>query len=721
MAIDILAGSWQAHTGGASLSRPSCQAGDLVIIYVSGKAYASTFSISGYTAIPNTTSTNGTDANALDAGSISVAAFYRYYTIVDASPSLSVSGGGSNSTYLTSVVRFRPTAGSVIDVPVGHTGNDTSSGTDFSCTMGADIGIAANDALMAFSTIAGNNATFGTPTLTAADVTMGTVTEYPATEGTTANGYDLEASAMTAFPSAGPSSAAAVVGWTLSAAQTGISVLVRVREHVALNTPSSTPSFTPSTSPSASATPSSTPSSTYSAAATASSTPSNTPSASATPSATPSVGTQTAYLVQAASNEDLAIGGGTQISVDLNGITAGNLIVVAMSWYSGTCDFVTEGSSYLTAGARRDHSGGEHTQLFYLLSANSGNRTFTAGFSVIAYDRKIHVLEFKSGGGYSWAFDAENWTYSALNEIPTDPITTTGSDDVVIGFAVIRDTVVNFYDPYIGTSGDPNPIPQAVSSTTLSATYYRTLSEPTSDVYFNVQANVGPLRSIYAFKTNLISSSPSASATPSETPSTSPSASATPSETPSATPSASATPSETPSTTPSASATPSETPSATPSASSTPSNTPSSTPSHTPSASATPSLSPSTSPSPAPMDIEIWHNGIELDPLFEVTSVFPVANTVEAELKLFQIKNTSALGMFLCSFTTEVGVAEIALGAAGETYAQGAGKVFQAELTTPYVATNDSAYVWLRWKAPVPHVTGQNHIILDINYFEVIE
>lgn len=107
---------------------------------------------------------------------------------------------------------------------------DTSSGTGFSCTMGSDIGITAGDALVSYSYLPGNNSTFGTPTLTATGVTMGTVTENPATEGTTSTGLDCEASASTALPSAGPSSAAAVVGWTLSVAQTGMSNLIRIRE-----------------------------------------------------------------------------------------------------------------------------------------------------------------------------------------------------------------------------------------------------------------------------------------------------------------------------------------------------------------------------------------------------------------------------------------------------------------------------------------------------------
>jgi hypothetical protein len=181
----------------------------------------------GWTLITNTDGTNGTVASGSDVGSIKQIAYYRYWQSGDASPSVAFTGA---SVGLGVLIRFRPTAGSTIDTPVGEKGSDVTSGTDYSATMGSDIGITAGDAVAALTTIAGNNSTFGTQTLSATGVTFGTVTENPATEGSTSSGDDLEASGSTALPSAGPSSAAAIVGWTLSIAQTGMSALVRIRE-----------------------------------------------------------------------------------------------------------------------------------------------------------------------------------------------------------------------------------------------------------------------------------------------------------------------------------------------------------------------------------------------------------------------------------------------------------------------------------------------------------
>lgn len=234
MAITITAGAWDVSALGASVDPvmpASPQAGDLHILYAGAKAYTVSFATpAGWTLIPNTSGTNGTVVAGSDVGSIYQSAYYRYWVTGDTTtPSVVFTGGDVGGGV---IIRFRPTAGSTIDTPVGDKGSDVTSGTGYAATMGADIGITVGDAVASFTTIAGNNSTFGTQTLSAAGVTFGTVTENPATEFTTSSGTDLEASASTALPSAGPSSAAAVVGWTLSVAQTGISALVRIRETI---------------------------------------------------------------------------------------------------------------------------------------------------------------------------------------------------------------------------------------------------------------------------------------------------------------------------------------------------------------------------------------------------------------------------------------------------------------------------------------------------------
>lgn len=230
MAITITAGAWQFGSTSVPATLPvgTPQAGDVHVLFVGCKPYSATINTpSGWTPITNTDGTNGTVANSTDLGSVCVASFYRVWQSGDGNPTVSITSG---NTALACIHRFRPTSGSTIDTPVGEKGSDTTSGTAFSCTMGSDIGITAGDAVVGYSYLPGNNSTFASPTLSAAGVTFGTVTENPATEGSTATGLDCEASACTALPSAGPSSGAATVGWTLSVAQTGMSNLIRIRE-----------------------------------------------------------------------------------------------------------------------------------------------------------------------------------------------------------------------------------------------------------------------------------------------------------------------------------------------------------------------------------------------------------------------------------------------------------------------------------------------------------
>lgn len=231
MAITITAGEWAAGTTAPAPTMPATpQAGDVHVLFIGSKPFSTTINTpTGWTLITNTNGTNGSVAGGIDVGSVNCASFYRVWQSGDADPTISITTG---NTALAVIHRFRPTAGSTIDTPVGDKGSDSTSDTTFSTTMGSDIGITANDALVGYSYIAGDNATFSTATLTATGVTVGTVTESPATEGVTALGADCAASAMTALPSAGPSSAAAVMGWTLSVAQTGQSNLIRIRETV---------------------------------------------------------------------------------------------------------------------------------------------------------------------------------------------------------------------------------------------------------------------------------------------------------------------------------------------------------------------------------------------------------------------------------------------------------------------------------------------------------
>jgi hypothetical protein len=202
----------------------------MMILFVGCKPYNATINTpTGWTLITGSNGANGTTASGIDTGSVLWAAFYRMWVSGDAAPTVSITSG---NVALASIRGFTPTSGAKFFIPVAAKGSDTSSGTGFSLTMDADIGIIAGDMLVNGAVLPGDNSTFGTPTISATGATFSACTESPATEGTTASGQDLEASAYYATCSTGPASAAAVCGWTLSVAQTGGGNLVRLREYV---------------------------------------------------------------------------------------------------------------------------------------------------------------------------------------------------------------------------------------------------------------------------------------------------------------------------------------------------------------------------------------------------------------------------------------------------------------------------------------------------------
>ena len=222
------AGAWAAgSTAPAPVIPTGTTTGDIMVLYVGCKPFSATINTpSGWTLITGTDGQNGTTASGIDTGSVRWAAFYRAWLSGDANPTISVTSGNVSLAVIHS---YSKTLAAWV-TPTGAKGSDTTSGTGFSLTMDANPGITLNDMLATFATIAGNNATFGTPTLTAAGATIGTVTEQPATEGSTATGNDLESSASQALCTAGTATAAPVVGWTLSVAQTGGGAIVRLRE-----------------------------------------------------------------------------------------------------------------------------------------------------------------------------------------------------------------------------------------------------------------------------------------------------------------------------------------------------------------------------------------------------------------------------------------------------------------------------------------------------------
>lgn len=126
--------------------------------------------------------------------------------------------------------------------------------------------------------------------------------------------------------------------------------------------------------------------------------------------------------------------GETSVAATLNGVTAGNLIVVFVSWGANDrTPTVSDGTSSLTAGTKVTSSGGgfyNYNQVFYLLAANSGNRTYTVTFGgAVAYP-SISVEEFSASG--AWTFDTQNTGNGNSSSLLSGNITTATANEVIL-------------------------------------------------------------------------------------------------------------------------------------------------------------------------------------------------------------------------------------------------------------------------------------------------
>lgn len=119
-------------------------------------------------------------------------------------------------------------------------------------------------------------------------------------------------------------------------------------------------------------------------------------------------------------------------TVALTGVGAGNLIVLYAKWEDvvGSCT-VTDGTTSLTMGTSNSAAIGPCSHFGWLLSANSGNKTYTVTFPASAAFKRILIAEFSYSG--TAAFDAETSTRSNATSITSGNITTTGTDEVVFG------------------------------------------------------------------------------------------------------------------------------------------------------------------------------------------------------------------------------------------------------------------------------------------------
>lgn len=118
-------------------------------------------------------------------------------------------------------------------------------------------------------------------------------------------------------------------------------------------------------------------------------------------------------------------------SITINGVTAGNLIVFYATWNGsngGTVD-VSDGTTTFQKGTLVAQSTVVWGQMFYLLSANGGNKTYTITWSTDVDYPGMTVSEFNASG--AWSFDAQNTGSASSTSISTGNISTSGTSEVV--------------------------------------------------------------------------------------------------------------------------------------------------------------------------------------------------------------------------------------------------------------------------------------------------
>jgi hypothetical protein len=136
------------------------------------------------------------------------------------------------------------------------------------------------------------------------------------------------------------------------------------------------------------------------------------------------------------SNSASSDGSSTTIAVSLTGVGAGNLIIIWVKGDTGGDTTITcsDGTSSLSPGTKvyRSSFGGVGC-FFYLLSANAGNKTYTATFGIAKEYRRIGVYEFSHD--LTILLDQETNVGGSSSGANSGNIATTGTSEVVFGGA----------------------------------------------------------------------------------------------------------------------------------------------------------------------------------------------------------------------------------------------------------------------------------------------
>jgi len=149
----------------------------------------------------------------------------------------------------------------------------------------------------------------------------------------------------------------------------------------------------------------------------------------------------------------------SSISVSLTGVGAGNLIVVYASWYNATYPTATcsDGTSTLEA-LTAVSAWNNKSQIFYLLSANGGDKTYTVTFANSSGPRTVFVWEFASTGD-TWYYDTSNQGSAQGSTTASSGVITTQSTypQVIVSNGVLGNYAASTSSPLIGSYTPTEP------------------------------------------------------------------------------------------------------------------------------------------------------------------------------------------------------------------------------------------------------------------------
>jgi hypothetical protein len=220
--------------GGTSVSGvvvPAGGAGSLVLLLVDTAESTNVQppTPSGYTLLGTAAQTSGTFG--VDAGPRRTTAFYRVAANAESQSTLLVSHAGSGSTRAISSQALRVSSansGNTWDLAITP-GTDTSSGTGYSVTGAANLGLTTEDLLVYSTVLSADTASPSNPSGAASGATLsGTITQHGNTANS--NGNDLRTVNYSRAVTAGTSTGAPTWAMSLSAAATGATNFIRVRQ-----------------------------------------------------------------------------------------------------------------------------------------------------------------------------------------------------------------------------------------------------------------------------------------------------------------------------------------------------------------------------------------------------------------------------------------------------------------------------------------------------------